>query len=315
MERALLPPGVEGELFIGGAGVARGYLGRPELTAERFLPNPYGPGQLYRTGDRVRWRADGELEFLGRADDQMKINGIRVEPGEIEATLLALPGIAAAVVTLYEDACRRAPPRRVISSASSGAAPATDNVRAALERQLPRNMVPTYFVWLDAMPLTPNGKLDRKALPAPAARGNSASYRPSARNQNWSARSPKSGKICCRCHRSASDRTFSILAVILLRCVSLFATIEARFGRHLTVDVLAGGLTIAGLAQMLAETQSRCRPRSDPVVALQPLGHLPPFFCVHGIGGDVLHLHRLAVHMGTDRPFFGLRRTAEFSPH
>ena len=102
--RALVPPACEGELFIGGAGVARGYLGRSELTAERFLPNPYGPGQLYRTGDRVRWRADGELEFLGRADDQMKINGIRVEPGEIEATLLALPGIAAAVVTLHEDA-------------------------------------------------------------------------------------------------------------------------------------------------------------------------------------------------------------------
>ena len=161
-----MPPGVEGELFIGGAGVARGYLGRSELTAERFLPNPYGPGQLYRTGDRVRWRADGELEFLGRADDQIKINGIRVEPGEIEATLLALPGIAAAVVTLYEDA---AGVRRLTAYLvpSSGAVPATENVRAALERQLPRNMVPTFFVWLDAMPMTPNGKLDRKALPAP----------------------------------------------------------------------------------------------------------------------------------------------------
>src|SRR5207253_6885055 len=102
--RALLPPAVEGELFIGGAGVARGYLGRPELTAERFLPNPYGPGRLYRTGDRVRRRADGELEFLGRADDQIKIYGVRVELGEIEATLLALPGIAAAVAKLYEDA-------------------------------------------------------------------------------------------------------------------------------------------------------------------------------------------------------------------
>ena len=102
-ERALLPPGVEGELFIGGAGVARGYLGRPELTAERFLSNPYGPGQLYRTGDRVRWRQNGELEFLGRADDQIKINGIRVEPGEIEAALLRLPEIAAAVVALSES--------------------------------------------------------------------------------------------------------------------------------------------------------------------------------------------------------------------
>ena len=164
--RALLPPGVAGELFIGGAGVARGYLGRPELTAERFLPNPYGPRQLYRTGDRVRWRTDGELEFLGRVDDQMKINGIRVEPGEIEGTLLSLPGIAAAAVTLHEDAAGL---RRLTAYLvpTSGEMPATEKVRAALERQLPRNLVPTFFVWLDAMPMTPNGKLDRKALPAP----------------------------------------------------------------------------------------------------------------------------------------------------
>ena len=95
-----------------------------------------------------------------------------------------------------------------------------------------------------------------------------------------------------------------------LALVSLFATIEARFGRHLTVDVLSGGLTVAGLAQMLAGDEP-LRAEMDPVVALQPLGHRPPFFCVHGIGGDVVHLHRLAVHMGTDRPFFGLRRTPE----
>ena len=164
---ALLPAGVDGELYIGGAGVARGYLGRPELTAERFLPNPYGRGQLYRTGDRVRWLADGELEFLGRADNQMKINGIRVEPGEIEATLLSLSGIAAAVVTLYEDPA--GVPRLVgYLVGKSGAAQNTDDVRAALERQLPRNMVPAYFVWLDKLPLTPNGKLDRRALPPPA---------------------------------------------------------------------------------------------------------------------------------------------------
>ena len=126
--RALLPPGVEGELFIGGAGVGRGYLGRSELTAERFLPNPCGPGRVYRTGDRVRWRADGELEFLGRADDQIKINGIRVEPGEIEAALLELPQIEAAAVKLCEDA---AGVRRLTAYlvAAPGSEPETENVR------------------------------------------------------------------------------------------------------------------------------------------------------------------------------------------
>src|SRR4029079_1189026 len=165
--RALLPAGADGELFIGGAGVARGYLGRPELTTERFLPNPYWPGQLYRTGDRVRWLADGELEFLGRADNQMKINGIRVEPGEIEATLLSLSGIATAIVTLYEDPA--GVPRLVgYLVGKSGAAQNTDDVHAALERQLPRNMVPTYFVWLEQLLLTPHCKSDRRALPPPA---------------------------------------------------------------------------------------------------------------------------------------------------
>ena len=102
-QRSLVPPRIAGELYIGGAGVARGYLGRPELTTERFILNPYGEGRLYRTGDRVRWGADRELEFQGRIDHQFKIHGIRIEPGEIEASLLALPGIAAAVVTLHED--------------------------------------------------------------------------------------------------------------------------------------------------------------------------------------------------------------------
>jgi amino acid adenylation domain-containing protein len=308
--RALVPPGAAGELFIGGAGVAQGYLGHSDLTAERFLRNPYGPGQLYRTGDRVRWRADGELEFLGRADDQMKINGIRIEPGEIEAILLAVPGIAAAVVTLYEDAAdvRRLAAYLVLST---GAAPEEENVRAALERQLPRNMVPTFFVWLGALPLTPNGKLDRKSLPAP----------PREEGRSRSNRLPETGME----HEIAGiwqnllqispmdvGSDFFDLGGDSLALLSLFATIEARFGRRLTVDVLAGGLTVARLAQLLAGDEP-LRGELGPVVALQPAGHRPPFFCVHGIGGDVVHLHRLAVHMGTDRPFLALRRSPEAS--
>jgi thioesterase domain-containing protein/acyl carrier protein len=305
---ALVPPGAEGELFIGGAGVARGYLGRSELNAERFLPNRYGPGQLYRTGDRVRWRPDGELEFLGRSDHQIKINGIRVEPGEIEAALLALPAIVAAVVTLYEDSVGL---RRLTAYlvSSCGVAPETDNVRAALERQLPRHMVPSSFVWLDAMPMTPNGKLDRKALPPPPRE---ETWFPANRAQETTLEREVAEiwEDVLRSSPIGVHSDFFDLGGDSLALLNLFAAIEARFGRRLTVDVVTGGLTIAGMVQRLAEDEPP-RAAMDPVVALQPFGHLPPFFCVHGIGGDVLHLQRLAMHMGTNRPFFGLRRTPE----
>jgi amino acid adenylation domain-containing protein len=306
---ALVPPGTEAELFIGGAGVARGYLGRPELTAERFLPNPHAPGQLYRTGDRVRWRDDANLEFLGRADDQIKIHGIRVEPGEIETTLLTLPEIDAAVVKLTPDATERE--RLTAYLVRSSAAPErdADQLRTALQTQLPRHMVPTSFVWLDALPMTPNGKVDRKALPAPLRDEISLSddHAPTTELErelvavweNLLQRSP----IGVR-----SD--FFDLGGDSLALLSLFAAIEARYGRRLTVDVLAGGLTIAGLAQLLIRPEP-LDTKTDSLVPLQPLGQLPPFFCVHGIGGDVLHLHRLAVLMGTTRPVFGLRRRPE----
>jgi enterobactin synthetase component F len=306
--RALLPPGLEGELFIGGAGVARGYLGRPELTAERFLSNPHGDGQLYRTGDRVRWRRNGELEFLGRADDQLKINGIRVEPGEIETTLLRLPEIAAAVVALSES-IGNAPRLVAYLVATPGAAPSTDGVRDALERQLPRNMVPALFVWLDAMPMTPNGKIDRKALPEPPLDEGIMADNPAPSTQL----EHDIAEIWIELLQLSSigvRSDFFDLGGDSLALLSLFATIEAQYGRRLTVDALAGGLTIARLAQLLARDEP-LPTKMDPVVALQPLGDLPPFFCVHGIGGDVLHLHRLSTHMGIRRPFFGLRRTAD----
>ncbi len=304
----LVPPGVAGELFIGGAGVARGYLGRSELTAARFLPNPYGPGRLYRTGDRVRWRADGELEYLGRTDDQIKIHGVRVEPGEIEAALLTLPGIAAAVVTLHEDSA--GVPRLVAYLVRlPGAEPATSDVRAALERQLPRNMVPAYFVWVDAMPLTPNGKLDRKALPPPTLEKTQppANHPPETELEREIA---EIWQEILQVSSIAVRSDFFDLGGDSLALVSLFASIEAKFGRSLTVDVLAGGLTVAGLAQVLSEEKAIPR-EMDIVVALQPHGNFPPFFCVPGIGGDLIQLHRLAMLMGTQRPFLGLRRSSD----
>lgn len=165
-----VPLGAVGELVIGGEGLARGYLRRPELTAERFVPSPFGPpgARLYRTGDLVRWR-DGVLDFLGRADDQVKIRGFRVELGEVEAALARHPAVRSCAVLAREDVPGQ---RRLVAyavAAEGSAPPPGPELREALRRHLPEHMLPAAFVWLPALPVSANGKVDRRALPAPRA--------------------------------------------------------------------------------------------------------------------------------------------------
>jgi acyl-coenzyme A synthetase/AMP-(fatty) acid ligase len=177
-----VPVGVAGELYVGGVGVARGYIGNPELTAERFVPNPYGerPGErLYRTGDRVKWLVDGNLQFLGRMDDQVKIRGYRIEPGEIAARLLEHKGIAEAVVMVRDDLAQEKTVVAYYTAAKNGATQhagglnsgsvGPSQLRAHLVARLPGYMVPAAYVRLDSLPLTPSGKLDRKALQKPTS--------------------------------------------------------------------------------------------------------------------------------------------------
>ncbi|MBB5928532.1 non-ribosomal peptide synthase/polyketide synthase [Streptomyces echinatus] len=162
------PPGIPGELYVSGAGLARGYTGRPGATAARYVADPYGPpgARMYRTGDIVRWSADGELHFVGRADDQIKIRGFRVEPAEIEARLTAHPGIAEAVVSLYEDAGRKRLAAHLVP-AGAATVPSAAELRAHLAAGLPDYMLPAAFVTVSELPLTGNGKVDRRRLPAP----------------------------------------------------------------------------------------------------------------------------------------------------
>ncbi|HVH11510.1 MAG TPA: non-ribosomal peptide synthetase, partial [Longimicrobium sp.] len=168
-------PGVPGELYVAGVGLARGYLGRPGMTAAVFVPCPFGRdagARMYATGDRVRWLADGQIEYLGRLDEQVKLRGYRIEVGEIESALLAHPGLAQAAVLLRTDG---GVPRLVAYTASeSASAPSAAELRAHLRERVPDYMVPSAFVAMDVLPLSQNGKVDRKSLPAPAPEARAA---------------------------------------------------------------------------------------------------------------------------------------------
>ena len=261
------PPGIPGELHVGGAGVARGYLGLPALTARAFVPHPFSsvPGaRLYRTGDRARWREDGTLEFLGRVDRQVKVRGVRVEPGEVEAALRRLPGVRDAVVEARAEA---AGGRRLEAwvLAAGGAAPAPAELREALRRTLPEPMVPAAFRVVDAFPLTSTGKLDRAALAAASAPDDDEYVAPRTLLEEVIADAWR--ELLERGRVGVHDSFFdqggnSLLAVrAVLRLREVFGTeLEMRtFLEHPTVAAVAAAVEAAGgqaLAALLDEVGS-----------------------------------------------------------
>ncbi|WP_314621611.1 amino acid adenylation domain-containing protein [Streptomyces stackebrandtii] len=220
-----VPPGFRGELYLAGSGVARGYLGRPALTAVRFVADPFGPpgSRMYRTGDIASWRADGNLDFHGRADDQVKLRGFRIEPREVAAVLEELPAVAGAVAGVREDSRGRA---RLIAWVvpADGEAPTPERLREHAARRLPEHMTPTGYVLVGALPMTPNGKLDLAALPALAERESPppAAARPALRTPAERALAAIVGELLGAADVGADSDFFalggdSMLAISLIR--------------------------------------------------------------------------------------------------
>jgi amino acid adenylation domain-containing protein len=242
---ALLPPGVVGELYIGGPGVARGYLGRPDLTAERFVPDPFVPGaRMYRAGDRGRWRADGALEMFGREDHQLKVRGVRVEAGEVEAAVLAVRGARKCVVVAVPVGQReRALAAYVVAEGGLD----EEALRRELEARLPAAVVPEYVVFLTDLPLTPNGKVDRKALPRPtfAARAPAAELNETERavHEVW-AEVLGGGTV-------PPDAGFFTVGGNSLLMLQLFNGLNRRFSVQLTLADLFANHTIRMQARHL----------------------------------------------------------------
>ncbi|MCZ2526308.1 amino acid adenylation domain-containing protein [Streptomyces sp. HB2AG] len=331
-----VPEGVTGELYLAGHQLATGYLGRPALTASRFVADPFGPpgSRMYRTGDLARWRPDGAVEYLGRTDHQVKLRGLRIELGEIEAALARDPAVAAAAVLVRED---RPGDRRLVGYVvpAPGAVADPAALREALAAELPDHMVPAAVVVLDALPLSPNGKLDRKALPAPGL--------PAAAEQARAPRTPVEETLCRIFaeilglpHAGVDDGFFDLGGNSLLGA-RLVARVRDVLGADLAVGALFRAPTPARLAEALDTGGGNASaldvllplrapapaPVSDPDPAPAPDqdpagrtagGGRIPLFAMHPAGGISWCYSGLLAHLGREQPVYGLQSRGLTAP-
>ncbi|MBD1922211.1 amino acid adenylation domain-containing protein [Funiculus sociatus GB2-A5] len=326
-----VPIGISGELYISGDGLARGYLNRPELTAERFIPNPFIKAvkieneaqiqvnssfyplkeesrteRLYKTGDLATFKPDGNIEFLGRIDEQVKIRGFRIELGESEAVLRQYPAVKEAVVIVRED---RPDDKRLVAYIvpQQNQALTTIEIRDFLKKKLPDYMVPSFFVLIDSLPLTVNGKVARLALPTPfnlKSEISNLTLHVAPRTSTESTLAKIWAEVLNIERVGIGDNFFDLGGNSLL-AIRLMDEVYKQFKRELPLSTLFLNPTVESLASTLfVENNSRSW---SPLVAIQPKGSNPPFFCVHPIFGVVFPYYELAYHLGKNQPFYGLQ--------
>ena len=296
-----VPPGVNGELYIAGAGVARGYLRRPELTAERFIADPFSATseRMYRTGDLARWRIDGVIELVGRNDRQVKIRGHRIELEEVEATIARLPEVRAAAVALHGDTSdTRELVAYVVAADASGPPPA--NLWARLKAILPEYMLPASIVWLKSLPLNASGKIDRHALRAIEDKGSRRTgARVAPRDMFEQVLAGIWQRLLGTAEIGVFDHFFEIGGHSLL-AARLFDEIECETGVTAPLAAIFRDDTIAGLARALRERPAML---DAPIVPINDSGKLPPLVFLHGdLTGGGFYSRSLAQTLGPDQP-------------
>ncbi len=310
-----VPVGIPGTLHIGGDGLARGYLKRPELTAEKFIPSPFPtPGgvegsdepapRLYNTGDLARYREDGQIEFLGRTDHQVKIRGHRIELGEVAASLAKHPKVQDVVVVAREDDPHDIRLVAYIVTDGEEAASVSD-LHQYLSRKLSEYMVPSHFVFLDALPLTPNGKVDRRGLPAPGVERPAMDKAFVAPRDAVEMQLSKLWERLLRVRPVGIRDDFFELGGHSMLAVHLVAQVEKVYGKRLPLATLFQAPTVEQLAAILHE--KKWSPSWSSLVAIRPGGSNPTFFLMHSHGGNVLEYHPLAHLFGDDQPVYALQ--------